>query len=122
MPFLQRIAGAATLGTTILLGSGLSAPPAQAGYIVTLVQQGDNVVASGNGPIDLTDLSADGTGFTSAGIIPAFPMGSIVTGLASSKSAAFYTGFTGPMSFGNGSPTAAGSGNGDLVGIDVSGG
>jgi hypothetical protein len=107
MLFLQRIARAAALGTAILLGPSLSAPPAQAGYIVTLMQQGSNVVASGNGSIDLTDLSADGIGFTNAGIFPAFPMGSIITGPASSTAAAFYTGSTGPLSFGNARPQPA---------------
>jgi hypothetical protein len=108
------------LGTAILLGPSLSAPPAQAGYIVTLQQQGGNVVAFGSGTIDLTDLSADGIGFTNAGIFPAFPMESIITGPASSTAAAFYTGSTGPLSFGSGGPTAASSGDGDLVGILVS--
>jgi hypothetical protein len=32
----------------MLIGSGISAPPAQAGYVVTLLQQGNNVVASGS--------------------------------------------------------------------------
>jgi hypothetical protein len=120
MIFLQRIARAAALGTVILLGPSLSAPPAQAGYTVTLMQQGSNVIASGNGSIDLTDLSADGIGFTNAGIFPAFPMGSIVVGPASSTAATFYTGSMGPLSFGSGGQTAARSGDGDLVGILVS--
>jgi len=54
MTFAKRIAGAVALGMGMLIGSGLSA---QAGYIVTLEQQGPNVVANGSGPIDLTGLT-----------------------------------------------------------------
>ena len=53
MIFAKRIAGAAALGTAMLIGSGLSA---QAGYLVTLEQQGPNVIASGGGSNDLTGL------------------------------------------------------------------
>jgi MYXO-CTERM domain-containing protein len=120
MKFLTRIAGAAALGVAMVIGSSLSVPPAQAGYIVTLTQQGASVVASGSGSIDLADLSADSTGFASAEIDPAFPTGSIITGPASSTAAAFYTGYSGPMSFGSGRTTTANSGDGDLVGILVS--
>jgi hypothetical protein len=48
---------ATALGVAMLTGYGLSAPPAQAGYIVTLEQVGSNVVATGSGAIDLTDLT-----------------------------------------------------------------
>jgi hypothetical protein len=121
MTFVTRIAGTAALGAAMMIGSSLSAPPTQASYIVTLMQQGTNVVASGSGSIDLTDLSIDGTGFSGAEIIPALPTGSIITGPASSTAAAFYSGYTGPASFGSGSPTTASSGDGDLVGINAFG-
>src|SRR3954454_8239091 len=51
--FMKRIMGAAALGAALMLGSGLLASPAQAGYIVTLKQVGGNVVATGSGRIDL---------------------------------------------------------------------
>jgi hypothetical protein len=51
-----RFPSAATLGVTMLIGCGV-APPAQAGYVVTLTQQGGDVVATGSGEIDLTGLS-----------------------------------------------------------------
>jgi hypothetical protein len=54
MTFAKRIAEPVALGMGMLIGSGLSA---QAGYIVTLEQQGPNVVANGSGPIDLTGLT-----------------------------------------------------------------
>jgi hypothetical protein len=47
---------AAAIGVAMLSGYGLSAPPAQAGYVVDLTQQGSNVVATGSGAIDLTGL------------------------------------------------------------------
>jgi hypothetical protein len=39
--FVKRMAGAAALGAALLLGSGLLASPAQAGYVVTLEEVGD---------------------------------------------------------------------------------
>ena len=41
---------------TIAIACTFSIRPAQAGYIVTLQQNGTDVVASGSGPIDLTGL------------------------------------------------------------------
>ena len=54
MTFMQRIAGAA-LGA-LLLGSGLLASPAQAGYVITVEELGNGkgVVAKGSGAIDLS--------------------------------------------------------------------
>jgi hypothetical protein len=51
-----RFASAAALGMSVLIGCGV-APPAQAGYVVMLTQEGGDVVATGSGPIDLTGLS-----------------------------------------------------------------
>ena len=51
-----RFASAAALGMAVLIGCGV-APPAQAGYVVMLTQEGGDVVATGSGPIDLTGLS-----------------------------------------------------------------
>jgi hypothetical protein len=52
---------------TMLIGFSLSATSAQAGYIVTLSQEGPNVVGTGSGTIDTTDLtllrSVNNTGF-----------------------------------------------------------
>ena len=55
MTFVKRIAGAAAVGAAMLIG--LSAPSAEAGYIVDLTQQGADVVATGSGAIDLTGLT-----------------------------------------------------------------
>ncbi len=79
MSFIKQIAFAA-LGATMLLGSGLIASPAGAGYVVTLAEVGSDVVATGSGPIDLTGLSFAGNGDATAIIVPEF--GVIGTGPA----------------------------------------
>ncbi len=107
--------GAAALGAAILIGSGLSTPPAQAGYIVTLVQQGNDVVATGSGTIDLTGLSFSATSNSVGSISPV--NGYIITGSAHSTSPDdVYSGVTGPASFGSGNTAFADSSSGDLVG------
>jgi len=116
MAFVTRIAGAAALGTSMLAGAGVFAPSAQAAYIVTLAQEGRNVVATGSGSIDLTDLTFFFSGNTpSAGMTPIF--GLIQTGPASFTQVANYIGFTGPRRFGRGDVVFASSGSGDSVGI-----
>ena len=95
MPFVKRIAGAAALGVAMLIDSGLSSPPAQAAYTVTLTQAGSNVVATGSGTIDLTGLSLFESGIsTTIGIAPF--EGIIVTAPASGGAYDGYFGFTGP--------------------------
>jgi hypothetical protein len=116
MAFVKRIAGATALGVAMLTGYGLSVTPAQAGYVVTLTEQGTDVVATGSGPIDLTGLSLFLVGSTSAGMVPL--LGAITTGPVSLGPLSLYTGFTGPTSFGSGSQTFASSGSGDKVGIN----
>jgi hypothetical protein len=99
----------------MLIVSGLSAPSAQAGYVVTLTQVGSNVVASGSGTIDLTDLTffLDNTGKASQ----VFPhQGTIITGLAL-PFVDLYQGLSGPFGFGGGDITFANSSSGDLVGV-----
>lgn len=115
MTFVQRMAGGAALGVAMLIACGLSAPPAQAGYIVTLVQEGPNVVATGSGTIDLAGLSFRTSTSESAIIIPA--LANIVVGPVSLEPVDLYTGFTGPMDFGSSGGTSANSGSGDIVGI-----
>ena len=101
---------------------GLCAPPARAGYVVDLTQQGDNVVATGSGALDLTGL-----GFIGPGVFPETGLGAaqaiILTGpaVAGVPVDAYLASFTGPANFGTGLFVAAGSGNGDWVGIDLTG-
>jgi hypothetical protein len=65
-----RLSSGAALGAAMLIGCGLSAPPAQAGYVVTLTQEGTDVVATGMGPIDLTGLSFLGASGSITGVFP----------------------------------------------------
>ncbi len=114
----KRIAHATALGVSILLGCGASAPSAQAAYIVTLVQQGPNVVATGSGSIDLTDLVNFAGTLESSGITP--NAGIISTGAGDNL--AYYHTATGPTNFGSGGNTFADSGSGELVGINTNSG
>jgi PEP-CTERM motif len=117
------MADAVSLGVAVLVGCGLFAPPAQAGYAVTLEQVGRNVVATGSGPIDLTGLTSAGPGLSGARV---FPEGAeIITGPVGSEGllrSDLYTGYTGPTSFGSGGETIPNtSGSGDIVGIGMFG-
>jgi hypothetical protein len=103
------------LGVAALAVSGL-AGPAQAGYVVTLQQEGANVVASGSGPIDLTGLTFSLTDTLVFGVINAIIAG-VETGPTAFVSADAYNGTSGPMSFGSGGQNDASSGSGDFVGI-----
>jgi hypothetical protein len=114
MTFMKRIAGAAALGVALLTGFSLIASPARGGYVVTLEQVGNDVVATGSGPINLTGLSFEGFGSTNAYVLPLF--GQIVTGV-DSDSVALYRGVTGPTNFGSGGGDNADSSSGDTVGV-----
>ena len=97
----------------LLLILAMASAPATAGYIVTLKEVGSDVVATGSGPIDLTDLTSAGGTSSQPALRPL--EGIIITGTSGSLDA--YTGFTGPNSFGSGTTRVADSGSGDLVGI-----
>jgi hypothetical protein len=56
---LKQTANAALIGVALLFGSGPLASQAQAGYVVTLSEAGSNVVAKGEGAIDLAGLTKD---------------------------------------------------------------
>jgi hypothetical protein len=120
-PSLQIIKPAVVSTLAFIIACGLSVRPAQAvPYEVTLLQVGPDVVATGNGAIDLTGLSAAGlTGFGTQ-INPS--LGFILTGAVISNQNAYTPlgGFSGPGSFGPGSVTFANSGTGDAVGIGIS--
>jgi hypothetical protein len=100
--------------------------PAQAAYVVDLTQVVDksqplgfDVVATGSGTIDLTDLTFGDPASSSAfaAIIPSF--GAIFTGPPGGVPVADqYDGATGPRSFGGAGGAFASSGSGDIVGIE----
>lgn len=114
MTFLKRI----VVGTALLLGHGQIASPA--GYVVTFREVGNDVVATGSGPIDLTGLSPLGyPGFAAQGIvIPASMI--LATGPAEETPVDLYVinNKEGLQQFGSGlSVHYADSGSGDIVGI-----
>jgi hypothetical protein len=116
MKFVKQTAGAAAFGMALWIGSGLSAPSAQAGYVVTLEQVGSNVVANGSGTINLTSLNFNSTQSTVSAIIPEY--GIIQTGPTTLTSADIYSGSMGPTSFGTGGLTYATTGSGPIVGVN----
>ncbi len=111
MKLANRMAGVAAMRAAVVIG--LSAPSAQAAYVVDLTQQGSDIVATGSGTLDLTDLGYLESVIVSAGIVPDEP--AISTGPTTPEELNFYSGVTGPASFGSGGPTSASNGSGDLV-------
>jgi hypothetical protein len=96
-----------------------SAPLAQAGYIVTLAQEGSNVVATGSGTLDVADLGSPVPQTAEAQILPSSAL--IATGEEATEHTyglASGAGVTGPTSFGSGGLTFASSSSGDIVGIE----
>lgn len=102
--------------SAILISAGLAARPAQAAYVVTLEQEGANVVATGSGTLDLTGLSFNASGCCGAGEISP-NIGFVMTGEISSVD--LYIGPAGPASFGSGGLMGANS-TGDIIGIEGS--
>jgi hypothetical protein len=94
--------------------------PAQAAYVVDLTQVViggvNDVVVNESGTIDLTGLSFVGRGGNGASYIDP-SAADISTGPMTFTPADFYTGITGPTSFGSGGLIFASSGSGDIVGI-----
>jgi hypothetical protein len=121
MMFAKRMKGAAAFSGALLIGCGLSVPLAKAGYIVMLVQDGNDVIATGSGTLDLAglELRPDCTfGCTSDSALLSPVFGAIVTGPVNFVPTRFYDGFTGPASFGSGEFIAPNGGSGDTVGIE----
>jgi len=115
---MTRTASAAALGAALLIGTGLSAPPAEAGYVLKLTEQGDNVVATGSGAIDLTGLNP--LLLDSSAITVMLPRLAVISN-GEPSSATVYgagVGITGPTSFGPGNFTLASEATGDIVGIE----
>ena len=119
----RQIADPVALSLAVGIGCGWFAPPAEAGYVVTLEQVGRNVVATGSGPINLTGLNSTGPGLTGARLFP--DAAEIVTGPVGSEGllrSDLYTGYTGPTSFGSGGEATPNTGgSGDIVGIGMFG-
>ncbi|HJU17098.1 MAG TPA: PEP-CTERM sorting domain-containing protein [Stellaceae bacterium] len=119
MTLAKRITGAVALGVGLLITPGLSAPPAQASYIVTLTQEGSNVVATGSGTLDIADLNLGCSvcEFHGAEIQPSAPSASIIIGNSLPLLDDGYNGITEAFSFGNGGQSFASISVGSQIGI-----
>ncbi len=106
----------AVLGLALALSLG---GPARAGYVVNVTESGGNVVATGSGTIDTTDLTSAGGGFS----FPQFGAGSDIAlfGPVPGPTAELFSGLSGPSSFGTGSDIAATADSGNFVGFFASG-
>ena len=107
-----------SLGALAALALGAACDPARAEFVVTMQQQGSDVVATGSGTLNLTDLTFEGSTSLSTGMDPAegiLLLGSGGVGISPFLYGPVYgptTGFgTGSSIFLNASET------GDLVGI-----
>lgn len=112
----KQAASLTVLGAAMLIGTVLLARPAHASYVVTLTEQGSNLVASGSGTLDLADLSSAGSSSLVTSAIQ--PNGGLIALGVLSGSSDIYNNATGPSSFGPGSDqTFADSATGPFAGI-----
>ena len=98
----------------VLLVGGTS----HGGYVVNLTQSGGDVVASGSGTINTTDLPTPGLG--NAGAELGAGNATALFGPNLAVSASYYDGTNGPNAFGTGGTFGADSGNGDFIGVQGS--
>lgn len=99
-----------------LLAALLTAGTARASFIETITQIGPNVVATGSGTIDLTDLGLAGGSLTDSFVFPS--EGEIVTGATIIDAhVSDYLFISGPSFFGGDGRTIATAGSGDTVGL-----
>jgi hypothetical protein len=102
----------------LALGS-LAGPKARGAYVITMAEVGNDVVATGNGSLDFTDLTAVGNG-GDVGYVQANEALLIVASPSPSSLDSYYSGISGPTNFGPGGGTLlddASTGNGNIVGI-----
>ena len=90
----------------------LAALPAQASYVIDVQQVGANVVATGSGSIDWTNLSFVGFYDPGSAAVNA-SAGFFVVGAPSYGD--YYSGSTGPASFGSGGRKTLNLGPGDVI-------
>src|ERR1700734_3878964 len=107
MPSLTVRRLAALVVSVVLL---ILAAPAHATFIININQVGSNVVATGSGTIDLTDLSSSAPSSNNAFINADFA--ALVLGSPSLSADTVYSGVSGPAAFGSGGFTIASSGSG----------
>ena len=118
----MRFSNIAAATALAVLGASVSmAPRADAASIITLVQVGSNVVATGNGSINVTSFTDSGPASESSFLEPSF--GAILGGPTASTLADAYIGsFVGPSTFGLGGSLSPDSGSGSLLARSDGGG
>jgi hypothetical protein len=106
-----------------LLVLGLLTSSAHAALIITMEEIGGDVVMTGSGTANLADFRISSTSSNSggAGIRPEQRAAGVGLARPNETAADFYSGLTGPTSFGVGGITWASSGTGDTFGINFAG-
>jgi hypothetical protein len=99
--------GALAVGTSVVV-----APKANAAYVAYLYQDGSDVLATGAGSLNLTDLTGSPGGIATPAIDPSFPFFATGTGAETP-----YQTISGPSNFGGGGGSPASAATGDFVGI-----
>jgi PEP-CTERM motif len=108
MPISKMATFGALMAGAIVVG----APKANAAYIAYLYQDGSNVLATGAGSLNLTDLTGSPGGIATPAIDPSFPFFATGTGAETP-----YQTISGPSNFGGGGGSPASAATGDFVGM-----
>ncbi len=106
---LSKVAVAAALGLPVVGG------PADAKVVIDIFQEGGNVVATGSGTIDLTDLNESPAG--PANGPPELDAADGFARVGAYSTIIGFTGVSGPASFGPGGQFIASTGSGDAFGV-----
>ena len=107
------------LSVFLLAGGLLVAGGVNAAVTITLTETGGNVVATGVGRLDISQLGNP----TLENVVGGFvnpSIGVLNTGPATPTDIDLYSGISGPTSFGSGSLNLADSGTGDVMGVTTS--
>jgi PEP-CTERM motif len=112
---LNKWAGAAALGLAVV------GAPAEASVVIDVSEVGGNVVATGSGSIDLSDLTPFATAGGTAFMNPGFGNMDIGGASGAYQDITEYNGVSGPTSFGADVATFASSSFGDIFGVNAKG-
>ena len=106
------------LALLLLAGGLLVAGGVNAAVTITLTETGGNVVATGVGRLDISQLGNP----TPENVVGGFvnpSIGVLNTGPDAPTDIDLYSGISGPTSFGSGGPNTANSGTGDVMGVTI---
>ncbi len=110
-----------TCSASLMLAGAILATEANAAYTVTVSQVGANVVASGSGSLNVTDLtiSLSAIGIASGYVWPSYniPGSLLMTAPVAAATLDLYSGGSGPVTFGAGLQVFANDGSGSAVGL-----